>query len=113
MPTGMLGAYRRFLENMTIYNTIGGGIGKGYREKTSIPQGDPLSMMVAALLMRPWSMEMKGMAMHTRTLAGDLQLISTGPNHLKHFVAGRRLSKRERDPIVHMEIKGKLIWSNC
>ena len=43
-------------------------------------------MMVAALLMRPWIMEMRSMALETRIRADDLQLISVGPHHLRNFV---------------------------
>ena len=64
---------------MTVYNTIAGGVGEGYHKPASVPQGDPLSMMVTALHMRPWIMVMKAMAMETRILAVDLQLISVGP----------------------------------
>ena len=74
----MLNAYQRFLDKMVVYNTIAGGIGEGYQKKASIPQGDPLSMMVKALLMRPWIMEMKAMAMETRIIADDLQTIVVG-----------------------------------
>ena len=41
-----------------LYNTIAGGVGEPYHKPTSVPQGDPLSMMVTALLIRPWIMEM-------------------------------------------------------
>ena len=65
MPKGVLEADRRFLDGMMVYNTVAGGVGEAYSKPTSIPQGDPLSMMVTALLLRPWIMEMKGMVMKT------------------------------------------------
>ena len=84
-PKGISEAYKKFLDKLLVYNTVAGGVGKGYHEKASIPQGDPLSMMVTALLMRPWIMEMKAMAMNTRILVGDLQLVSICPRHVANF----------------------------
>ena len=48
MPKGVLDAYRRFLDEMMVYNAVAGGAGEAYNKPTSIPQGDPLSMMVTA-----------------------------------------------------------------
>ena len=52
---------------------------------TSIPQGDPFSMMVVALVLRPWVLEMRSYAVKPRKLADDLQILATGPNHLRLF----------------------------
>ena len=43
-------------------------------------------MMVTALLMRPWIMEMRTLGMKMRILADDLQIIRVGPRHLRNFV---------------------------
>ena len=108
MPRGILDAYKRFLEKMTVYYTVAGGVGEGYHKPASAPQGDPLSMKAMALLMRPRIMEMKTLSMKTRVLAVDLQLISVGPKRLGIFVAaldqthahptqwGRRLPQTSR-----------------
>ena len=42
-------------------------------------------MMVTALLMRPWIMQMKALVMNTRMLADDMQLVSVGPTPLENF----------------------------
>ena len=39
-------------------------------------------MMVIALVLRPWVMEMCTYAVKPRTLADDLQVVAMGPNHL-------------------------------
>ena len=85
MPRRILKTYEKFQEGLTAYNTIAGGIGEGYKKPTSVPQGDPLSMMVTALQMRPWIMQMKSMAVKPRILADDLQIFATGPRHLEWF----------------------------
>ena len=85
MPMRILKTYEKFQEGLTAYNTIAGGIGEGYKKPTSVPQGDPLSMMVTALQMRPWIMQMKSMAVKPRILADDLQIFATGPRHLEWF----------------------------
>ena len=54
MPPKVLTAYRNYLENLTLYNALAGGMGKPYSKKCGIPQGCPLSMVMVALIMRPW-----------------------------------------------------------
>ena len=54
MPRPVLDAYERYQESLTIRNAVAGGLGEEYRKATSIPQGDPFSMMLVALIMRPW-----------------------------------------------------------
>ena len=76
MPRRVLAAYKGFQEQLTAYNTVAGGIGEGYAKPTSIPQGDPLSMMVVALLLRAWIVEMKAEGLKPRVLADDMQLIA-------------------------------------
>ena len=44
----------KFQEGLRVRNNVGGTMGEAYRVDTGIPQGDPLSMMIAALIMRPW-----------------------------------------------------------
>ena len=75
MPGSILDAYRRFQEGIIVHNTIVGGIGRGFQRKTSIPQGCPLSMMMMALLMRPWAIKVRATGMmRTRILADDILL---------------------------------------
>ena len=54
MPTGILDAYKRFQEELVLYNTIARGVGQPYNRRCGIPQGCPLSMMMIALMMRTW-----------------------------------------------------------
>ena len=61
MPRGVLDAYRRYLENLVTYNVVAGGLGHGQKRRCGIPQGCPFSMMVVALIMRPWLVMMKAM----------------------------------------------------
>ena len=42
-------------------------------------------MMLVALLLMPWIMQMRSLAAIPRVLADDLQLLAPGPQHLKTF----------------------------
>ena len=85
MPSKIVDTYVKYLDDLKVYNTVAGGLGEPYGRPTSIPQGDPMSMMVVAILLRPWISQMRQLAMHPRILADDLQAISTGTRHLPHF----------------------------
>ena len=85
MPETVLSAYTRFLEQMEVRNTVVGGIGEPYKRPTGIPQGDPFSMMVTAMMMRPWLVQMKQAAVVPRILADDLQILARGANRLNRF----------------------------
>ena len=61
MPAQVLSAYQRFQESVTIKNSVAGGLGQTYCKRTSIPQGDPFSMMFVALIMRPWILQMRSL----------------------------------------------------
>ena len=66
-------------------NTIAGGLGEAYEKPTSVPQGDPFSMMVTSLMLRACVMQMRGCAVKPRVLADDLQILSQEFNHLGDF----------------------------
>ena len=85
MPTRVLTAYTNYQENLTLRNTIHGGLGAPFTRRTGIPQGCPLSMMITALLMRPWILKMRQLNTNARVLADDMLLITHGPKHLTHF----------------------------
>ena len=85
-PPNILHAYRSFQDNVSIYNSLGTGIGSAHRRANGIPQGCPLSMMFLALLMRPWMSCMREMGASPRTLADDLLIVTTGPQHLTTFI---------------------------
>ncbi len=54
MPSKIRAAYIKFIENMIIQMQVGATLGKEHHHRCSIPQGCPFSMMMVALLMRPW-----------------------------------------------------------
>ena len=64
MPTQVLKAYMGFQESFKAYNTVAGGIGEAYSKPTSVPQSDRLPMMIVALLLRAWTLEMREMGLH-------------------------------------------------
>ena len=86
LPDKVLRPYIDFQERLKAYNTVAGGVGKPFQKPTSIPQGDPLSMMVVALLMRACVVEMKSLNVKPRVLADDLQILSHGKDQLSKFV---------------------------
>lgn len=88
MPQRIRRACQNFQENLEVHNTIAGGMGEAHKKPTSIPQGDPFSMMLTSLLMRAWIMQMHAMAVQPRLLADDLQILCTEPNRLQLFGAG-------------------------
>ena len=59
LPTKILDAYSRFLENLVVYNSVAWSLGKKLTRRCGIPQGDPLSMMIVAMIMRPWLVRME------------------------------------------------------
>ena len=53
MPRKIVDAYMRYHNNLKVYNSVAGGLGKPYRRRCAIPQGCPFSMMFVAILLRP------------------------------------------------------------
>jgi hypothetical protein len=88
MPNGILKAYKLFQEDLSIFNAIAGGLGMPYKRRTGIPQGCPLSMVIVALILRPWMIEIMQLGMKPRTLADDILIIAQGPNHFNSLVKG-------------------------
>lgn len=78
MPKGILQAYRGFQEHLVVYNTIARGVGKPYKRRCGIPQGCPFSMMLIALVMRPWVVLMEQMDTVPWILADDILLLVKG-----------------------------------
>ena len=97
MPKGVMNAYRNFLENLEVYNTVAGGLGQPYTKPASIPQGDPLSMMVVALLLRAWIIQMNRVGVEPRVLADDLLLMATGDRSLPLFEYAYNLTHKHLD----------------
>ena len=85
MPERIIGAYEKFQEELLTMNTIMGGLGKPYRKPCGIPQGDPLSMMMVALLMRAWVVMMKEMKVMPSLLVDDILILSKGERAKEDF----------------------------
>ena len=88
MPERILGAYVDFHEALFIRNSLAGTLGEPYKRRCSIPQGCPFSMMIIALLMRPWTLKVEKEGCKPRILADDMALSASGPGHTKRFHAG-------------------------
>ena len=72
MPQPVLQGYRSFVRNMRSRFQFGQDIGVAMANKTCIPQGCPKSMMMVALLMRPWIFYMRSKGTMPRCLPDDL-----------------------------------------
>ena len=114
LPTGILHAYRDFQETLKVRNTVAGGLGEPYWKPTSIPQGDPFSMMITSLLLRAWVIQMKGMEVKPRILADDLQLICTGGDHLGNFKKGFDATHKHLEDLgAKLAPTKSITWSSC
>ena len=78
MPSAIRTTYIKYIDTLVVRNTIAGGLGEPYTKKTGIPQGDPFSMMITALLLRPWISQMLERGVYPRVLADDLQVVAVG-----------------------------------
>ena len=76
MPSGIRKAYIKYVNDLNVVNTVAGAIGEPFKKPTGIPQWDPFSMMVIALLLRPWIIEMRQMGVEARILADDLLIFT-------------------------------------
>ena len=88
VPPGLMDAYMRYQNQLSVHNSVAGGIGKGFRRRTGIPQGCPLSMQWMALILRPWIVMQKEAGNIPRVLADDILLLSEGQEKLMHRFAG-------------------------
>ena len=103
MPRRVREPYLEFIHNLKVRNTLAGGLGQEYERATGIPQGDPLSIMSTALLMRAWIIQMRTMGVVPRVLADDLQVRANGRNAMDRFInafdkSHLHLHDIERDP---------------
>ena len=89
-PRGVITAYRNMMERMIVYNMLTSGLGKPHKRRCGIPQGCPFSMMIMALLMRPWIMVMATFSVNPRVLADDVFCVHKVNGMLK---ASRRLTQ--------------------
>ena len=70
----MVEPYMRFLEGLTIYNSVAGSLGAPHQRKCRIPQGCPLSMTMIAFLLRPWIAKIQDIGAKPRVLADDIMV---------------------------------------
>ena len=89
MPSRVLDTYRRFQEELKVRNSLVGTLGEEYKNRNSIPQGCPMSMMFVALIMRPWMSIMKqGGKVTPKLLADDIFLQASGQGMGQAFGGG-------------------------
>lgn len=82
-----MNAYMRYQDELSVRNSVAGGLGKGFRRRTGIPQGCPLSMQWMALILRPWlEMQIKA-GNKPRVLADDILVMTTGEENMLHRFA--------------------------
>ena len=77
MPIPIVEAYRKYQEALQMRNTVAGGIGKPYTKEVGIPQGDPLSMLFAALILRAWAGMMQRSNVTTYLYVDDMIVLTT------------------------------------
>jgi ribonuclease HI len=81
MPQRILNPYFAYIDNISVRFQVGETIGAPHKEKCSIPQGCPFSMMLVALVTRVWVNQMTHLNVEPRCLADDLMFTATGPLH--------------------------------
>ena len=78
-------------------NTVAGGVGTPYVKKVGIPQGDPLSMLFAALILRAWAQMMVEEGVTPFLFVDDMMVLAEHEEEeeaMKKFV--RSLEKTHR-----------------
>ena len=74
-----------FQQSIITHNTISTELGIAYRTEVSIIQGDPLSMRMSAILMRPWVVMMRERGVHPSLYVDDLMILASGEDMLFKF----------------------------
>ena len=69
------------MKTAKVVNVLPQGAGTPYTRRCSILQDGPFSMMVLAIITRPWLLLIKQMDVIPRTLADDLALCLTSAEH--------------------------------
>lgn len=85
MQNDIAETYMNFLQDLRVQNSICDGFGELHARPKGIPQGCPFSMMVIALVLRPWVQLMKSQGARPRILADDLLVATHGPDHCRKF----------------------------
>ena len=86
MPEPVITAYTSYLENLMVYNCLAGGVGSAFRRSCGIPQGCPFSMVIVAMIMRPWILMMRTFTgIKCYILADDVLIVATGKHMAANF----------------------------
>ena len=86
MPRRILQPYKQYITGMQIQLQVGNTIGRPHQDTASLPQGCPFSLMMAALLLKPWISTMREAGVTPRCLADDLMVIATGHRHQSRYI---------------------------
>ncbi len=62
---------------------VAGGLGDPYAEEAGIPQGDPLSMFFAAIILRPWAAMMEDTGVSPYLHVDGLLTLSNGDGYVE------------------------------
>eukprot|EP00969_Alexandrium_andersonii_P261535 11562188-Alexandrium_andersonii.AAC.1 len=73
LPMEIIWAYSAFQETLSIRNVVGEGVGQPYSRPFAVPQGDPWSMLVLALMTTPWLRLLTGQGHIPMLLADDMK----------------------------------------
>ena len=88
---------------MVVRNSLAGGLGAPYFKRASIPQGCPLSMMITALLLRPWILLIRERGVKPRVLADDTFIAAKGEAHLHAFKTALNITHEyPKDMVAHV-----------
>ena len=85
-PIRLLNAYRGYIDNLSIFNLVGGSLGEGHKHPCGVPQGCLLSMMLIALSLRPWVLIIRSIGVQSRILADGILILAEGPEHESLFL---------------------------
>ena len=86
MDKSIICAYSRYMDGLTVYNSVANSLGAPHKLPTGIPQGGcPLSMMLIAFLLKPWITATKQMGAKPRILADDIMVYAIGEGHEETF----------------------------
>ena len=114
MPVKILDAYMRYQENLRTTNAVAGGLGLPYQRPTGIPQGCPMSMMIIAIMFRPWIIEARRTDVKPRGLADDILVIASGEDRLQLILhALEKAQQYIAEMGARVAAKKSILFSNC
>ena len=93
-PLAAWTAYVQFHAQLQARFALGEHVGEAVSRPTSIPQGDPLSMVLLSFLCAPWLEKMAALGLLAYLLADDLKLADSAPDGTDKFEEGFRFTLR-------------------